>query len=163
MDQDSKIILITSDKKEKEIGKNASLRSGLLKGLMEDFPDNTSFSLNQVDEATLTKIIEYLLHYENSEPDKIDIPLKSSNFKECVSEWDYNFIGEDTDIIFNLLSASNYMDIKALYELCSAKLGSKIKGIPSEKVKKDFGIGALSEKEKEEILNYKNLLEQNIN
>ena len=130
--------------------------------MIGDFPDDAELPLNKVDGETLEKVKEYLVHYENNEPAKIEIPLKSNNFKECVSEWDYNYLGEDIELIFKLMDAANFMNIKNLLELTSAKLGSKIKGTTSESVKKDFEIGELSQEEKEQILNDKKFLEGNI-
>ena len=65
------------------------------------------------------------------------------------------------DLIFNLVSASNYMDIKSLMELTSAKLGSKIKGITSELVKKEFEISESTKEEMDQILSLKKYLEEN--
>ena len=162
MDDDLLIKIKASDGKVVEITKKAIFKSGLLKGIMEDYPDNTEFPLNQVNGAILEKIKEYLIHYQDIEPEKIEIPLKSINFKESVSEWDYNYLGDNIDLIFQILNASNYMDIKPLFELVSAKLGSKIKGITSEKVKNDFEIPEPNEEEQEQIIKDKIYLEQNL-
>ena len=162
MEVDITIKVISSDGKEIEMSKKAASKSNILKGIMEDYPDNTEFPLNNVTSPILEKIKEYLEHYKDKEPEKIEIPLKSNNFKECVSEWDYNYLGENIDLIFDLINASNFMDIKSLYELASAKLGSKIKGISSESIKKDFEIPELTPEERELILKDKQYLEDNL-
>ena len=162
MELDSTIKLKSSDGKEIEISKKAASRSGLLKGIIEDFPDNTEFPVNQVNGTILEKVKEYLVHYKDEEPPKMEVPLKSTDFKQCVSEWDYNYLGEDIDLIFNLINASNYMDIKPLLEISSAKLGSKIKGTTSESVKKDFEIPELTKEENDQIMNLKKYLEENL-
>ena len=162
MEIDSVVKLKSSDGKEIEIPKKATYRSGLLKGIIEDCPDNTEFPVKQVNSSLLEKIKEYLVHYQDEEPQKIEAPLKSTNFKECVSEWDYNFLGEDIDFIFDLINASNYMDIKPLLEISSAKLGSKIKGMTSETVKKDFEIPPLTKEENDQIMVLKKYLEENL-
>ncbi len=162
MDSDPIIKIKSNDGKEIEISRNAACKSGIIKGILEDFPDNTDIPLNQVNGVILEKVKEYLIHYQDEEPPKIEIPLKSIDFKECVPEWDYKFIGEDIDLIFNLLNASNYMDIKSLFELASAKLGSKIKGMTSDSVKGDFEIGELTKEEQEQVLNDKKYLEDNL-
>ena len=162
MELDSIIKLKSSDGKEIEISKKAANKSGLLKGIIEDFPDNTEIPVNQVNSSILEKVKEYLVHYQDEEPPQIEVPLKSMDFKECVSEWDYNYLGEDIDLIFNLINASNYMDIKSLLEIASAKLGSKIKGMTSEAVKKDFEIPELTKEENDQIMNLKKYLEENL-
>ena len=162
MDNDSIIKLKANDGKEIEISKKAASKSRILKGILEDYTDDTEIPLNKVNGPILEKVKDYLVHYQDEEPPKIEVPLKSINFKECVSEWDYNFLGEDIEVIFGLLNASNYMDIKPLFELASAKLGSKIKGMTSETVKNDFGIGELTKEEQEQVLIDKQYLEDNL-
>ena len=162
MESDSIIKLKSSDGKEIEISKKAATRSVLIKGIIEDYPDNTEITVNQVNGSILEKIKEYLDHYKDEEPQQIEVPLKSMDFKECVSEWDYNYLGEDIDLIFNLIDALNYMDIKSLLEIASAKLGSKIKGMTSETVKKDFEIPELTKEENDQIMNLKKYLEENL-
>ena len=161
-DINEEIQIISSDEKTYNIAKKAAKRSGILKGMMEDFPDDTSFPMKSIKGNILEKIKDYLMHYENVEPEKIEIPLKSNNFSECVNNWDFNFLGNDIDIIFDLLEAANYMDIKPLHELVSAYLGSNIRGINSNGIFKDFEIEELTEKEKEEIMIDKRYLEENL-
>ena len=66
--------------------------------------------------------------------------MPSNNFKECVDEWDYNFTDIRLDIIFELILASNYLDIKSLLELGSAKISSILKGKTTEELKNIFNI-----------------------
>ena len=163
MDEEQNIKMKSNDGKDVEISKKAASRSGVLKGIIEDYPDNAEFPINNVNGVILEKVKEYLEHYKDEEPEKIQIPLKDIEFKNCVNEWDYNFLGEDIDFIFNILSAANYMDIKPLLELSSAKLGSKIKGMKSDSVKKDFEIGELTDEEKQQIYEDKKYLEEQNN
>ena len=144
------------------ISKKAAMRSGILKGMIEDFPDESLFPMKSIKGNILEKIKDYLMHYKDEEPQKIEIPLKSNNFNECVNNWDFNFLGNDIDIIFDLLEAANYMDIKPLHELVSAFLGSNIRGINSNSIFKDFEIDELTENEKKEMLGNKKYLEENL-
>ena len=54
------------------------------------------------------------------------------------------------------------MDIKPLLELTSAKLGSKIKGMTSDKIKQDFEIPPLTNEEKNDMINDRKYLEENL-
>ena len=86
------------------------------------------------------------MHYQDvEEPPKIAKPLKSNDFKECCEdEWDYNFVGDNNDEILALIRASNYLDVKPLLELLSAKVACKIRGTTTESIRKDFGIDNIS-------------------
>ena len=162
MDLDAEIQISSSDGKIINISKKAANRSGILKGMMEDFPDELSFPMKTIKGNILEKIKNYLMHYKDEEPKEIEIPLKSNNFSECVNNWDFNFLGSDIDTIFDLLEAANYLDIKPLHELVSAFLGANIRGINSNAIIKDFEIDELSENEKNEMMNDKKYLEENL-
>ena len=140
MDAEKKITLVSSDSEKIEVSAKAVQRSVLVKGIIEDYPDDAEVPLNNVKSKTLKKIKEYLEHYENEEPKEIERPLPSQKFKECVGEWDYNFIELDLDDTFEIILGANYMDIKPLLELASAKVASIIKGKTTEEIRKTFGI-----------------------
>ena len=140
MDVDKKITLVSSDGEKIEISSKAVQRSVLVKGIIEDYPDDAEVPLNNVKSNILKKIKEYLEHYENTEPKEIERPLPSQNFKDCVDEWDNTYIDVDLDLIFELILGANYMDIKPLLELASAKVASIIKGKTTEEIRKTFGI-----------------------
>ena len=162
MEVDAEIQISSSEGKIYKITKKAAMRSGILKGMMEDYPDEETFPMKNIKGNIMEKIKDYLMHYENEEPQEISIPLKSNNFSECVNAWDYNFLGNDFDIVLELLTAANYLDIKPLYELISAFLGANIRGINSNNIFKDFEIDELTEKEKEGMLLDKKYLEENL-
>ena len=162
MEENEEIQISSCEGNIYKISKKAAMRSGIIKGMIEDFPDDISFPMKSIKGNILEKIKEYLMHYKDEEPQKIEIPLKSNNFSECINNWDFNFLGNDIDIIFDLLEAANYMDIKPLHELVSAYLGSNIRGINSNSILKDFEIEKLSDIEKQEILNDKKYLEENL-
>ena len=103
MDADKKITLVSSDGEKVEISSKAVQRSVLVKGIIEDYPDDAEVPLNNVKSNILKKIKEYLEHYENEDPKEIDRPLPSQNFKECVDEWDFKYIDVDLELIFILL------------------------------------------------------------
>ena len=167
MEEHEKIIKLKSkvDNYEIELTKKAAMRSELLKGLINDYPDETIFNIDQVNKEALDKIKEYLQHYQDTEPKEIQRPLPSSDFKECVDEWDNKFIcNEDNiEVLENLILAANYMDIKPLLNLLSAKIALKIKGINTSTIRKVFEISNLNKKEKEQLLGDKKYLEENFN
>ena len=140
MDVDKKITLVSSDGEKVEISNKAVQRSVLVKGIIEDYPDDAEVPLNNVKSNILKKIKEYLEHYENTEPKEIERPLPSQNFKECVDEWDNNYINVKINMILYLILGANYMDIKPLLELASSKVASIIKSKTTEEIRKTFNI-----------------------
>jgi S-phase kinase-associated protein 1 len=138
---DSKTItLVSSDGEKYQISEKAAKRSQLIKGVLDDFPDDPEVPLHNVKSSILEKIIKYLEYYKDTEPREIEKPLPSNNFNECVDAWDYNFIDQELDVIFEVILAANYMDIKPLMELASSKVASIIKGKTPEDIRKTFNI-----------------------
>ena len=140
MDAEKNITLISSDGEKVVISSKAVQRSVLVKGIIEDYPDDAEVPLNNVKSNILKKIKEYLDHYENQEPKNIERPLPSQNFQDCVDDWDFKYIDVEKDLIFELILGANYMDIKPLLELASAKVASIIKGKTTEEIRKTLGI-----------------------
>ena len=140
MDIDKKITLVSSDGEKVEISSKAVQRSVLVKGIIEDYPDDAEVPLNNIKSPILKKIKEYLEHYENQEPKVIERPLVNPNFKECVDEWDYKYIDIELEMIFEILLGANYMDIKSLLDLSSSKIASIIKGKNTEDIRKSFNL-----------------------
>ena len=166
MDAEKMIKVKAADGKLVELSTKAATKSSVLKGLIEDYPENDELPLpeNTVNGNELEKIKDYLMHYQDvEEPPKIAKPLKSNDFKECCEdEWDYNFVGDNNDEILALIRASNYLDIKPLLELLSAKVACKIRGTTTESIRKDFGIENINKDEEAQINADKKYLEENL-
>ena len=137
---DKLITLVSSDGEKMQISAKAAQRSQLVKGIIEDYPDDAEVPLNNVKSNILKKIKEYLEHYQESDPKEIERPLASQNYQDCVEPWDYEFINVDLDLIFEIILAANYMDIKPLLELATSKIASIIKGKTPEEIRKTFNI-----------------------
>ena len=137
---DKMITLVSSDGEKLQVTSKAAQRSQLVKGIIEDYPDDAEVPLNNVKSNILKKIKEYLDHYQDVDPKEIERPLASQNYQECVDAWDFEFINVDLDLIFEIILAANYMDIKPLLELASSKVASIIKGKTPEEIRKTFNI-----------------------
>ena len=141
VEYDNKVIMISSDGQKFEISAKAAMRSQIVKeNIIGNNQEEIEFKVNNIKGDILKKVVEYLEHYENEEPKEIERPLPSLNFQECVDEWDYNFIDIYLDTIFEIILASNYLDISPLLELASAKIASVIKGKTTEELRQTFGI-----------------------
>ena len=161
MDSGKTIKVKSSDGKVIELSTKAASRSKLLSGIIEDYPEDSEFPLNKINGATLEKVKEYLSHYQDSEPRQIEKPLQK-DFKDCVDEWDYKFIGDDNSQILALIFAANFMDIKPLLELAAAKVATLIRGTTTESIRKDFDIKDISEEEDKQMQKDKSYLEKNL-
>jgi len=59
---------------------------------------------------------------------------------DMVSEWDADFVNVDQKLLFELVLAANYMDIKSLLDLTCAKVASMIKGKTPDEIRETFNI-----------------------
>ena len=90
---------------------------------------------------TLKRIVEYLIHYKNSEPKDIPKPLQDSKLDKILDKWDYDFIiGVSMPDCIDLINATNYMDIPSLLKLACARIAARMIELPLEEVQKTFGI-----------------------
>ncbi len=138
---DSKqITIVSSDGEKFQISEKAARKSALIKGVIDDYPDDPEVPLHNVKAGILQKIISYLEYYKDNDPRELERPLPSANFAECVDSWDYQFIELDLELIFELILAANYMDIRPLMDLACAKVASIIKGKSPEEIRKVFNI-----------------------
>ena len=59
---------------------------------------------------------------------------------EIVQEWYAHFVAVEQDVLFELILAANFMDIKPLLDLTCASVASMIKGKTPEEIRKTFNI-----------------------
>ncbi len=86
--------------------------------------------LPNVKSNILKKIIEYCTYVkENGLPPEIEKPLRSANMHEVVDAWYANFVEVEQEILFEIILAANYLDIKSLLELSCATVACMMKGI----------------------------------
>ena len=150
------LTLVSSEGEKMQISVKAAQRSQMIKRIIDDFPNETEIPLNNVKSNILKKIKEYLDHYQDTDPKEIERPLASQNYQECVDPWDFEFINVDLDLIFEIILASNYMDIKPLLELASSKVASIIKGKTPEEIRKTFNIQKEFTPEEEQLIREEN-------
>jgi S-phase kinase-associated protein 1 len=136
---------------EKSCGK-----SNLLKGLIQDYTEDTDIPMPDIKGDVLKKVVEYLTHYKETDPKEIPKPLPSANLLDVTDEWDVAYINSvDLDGNFDIINAANYMDIKPLLDLSCAKIASLMKGKTAEEIRTMFNIECdLTEEELKEYEEY---------
>lgn len=145
MAEDNKNVRLVSVEGESyEVPLDVAKMSELVKNMIDDDQDEEEaqeIPLPNVKSPILAKVIEYLEHYNKSEAmTEIEKPLKSANMHEVVQEWYANYVTVEQDILFELILAANYLDIKPLLDLTCATVASMIKGKTPEEIRKVFNI-----------------------
>ena len=135
-----KVKLTTLDGEIVEVDKEVACKSILVKGIVDDSGVEDEIPLASVKKAILDKVIEYCTHITENTPPEIEKPLRSNNLNDVVNEWYANFVDLEQEILFELILASNFMDIKSLLELACAKVASLVKGMTIPETRKFFNI-----------------------
>jgi S-phase kinase-associated protein 1 len=150
------IILISSDEQRIKVDSKIIEKSYFLKNKIGNSNKKIEINLPEINSKTLQKIVNYLIHYKDKEPQQIPKPLSTNNLNNVTDEWDINFI-KDMDInnIYELINASNYLEIPSLLDLACAYVITLIKGKSIEEMRKLFNIECdLSEEQIKEYENY---------
>lgn len=134
------ITLTSSEGNEYTVDREAAIISFLIKEIIEDDENDITIPLPNVNDSTLTKVIEFMVHYSDEPMTKIEKPLRSSVMEENVSEWYAKFVDIEQEQLFNLILAANYMDISSLLNLSCAKVASLIKGKSPQEIRNIFNI-----------------------
>jgi len=71
---------------------------------------------------------------------EIEKPLKSQNMQDVVQKWYADFVNVEQVLLFELILAANYLDIKPLLDLTCATVASMIKGKSPEDIRATFNI-----------------------
>ncbi len=87
-----------------------------------------SVPLASVKSPVLAKIVEFCKHHVDEPLPAIEKPLRSSVMAEIVPEWDAAFVNIEEELLFEIILAANYMDIKPLLDLTCAKVAANIRG-----------------------------------
>ena len=147
------------------------MASELCKTTLEGDKDANEIPLYHIEGVIVQKVIDYLTYHLKIPPRKIEKPLVSSNMRDLVDAWDVSFIeaGEPTvfvgpnatptppsaaaqELLFKLLLAANYLNIKSLLQLTCAKVASLIKGKIPNQIRSTFNIrNDYTQAEEEEV------------
>ena len=136
---DHTVKLLSQENEEFEVPFAVAQMSELVKTMTDD-GDMEEVPLPNVKSHILAKVLEFCKRHVTDPLPEIEKPLKSNNLGEVVPEWDSKFVEVGQEILFELILAANYMDIKTLMDLSCAKVATMIMGKTPEEIRKQFNI-----------------------
>ena len=140
-----KVWLASNDSAIIEVDRVVAERSMLIKNMLEDIGDEginaeNPIPIPNVNEAVLRKVIEWCDHHRNdplqTQDDDSDARKKTTD----IEEWDQKFMQVDQEMLFEIILASNYLDIKPLLDVGCKTVANMIKGKSPEEIRKTFNI-----------------------
>lgn len=124
-----------------EVAKMSTLIATTIDDDAEDDEDEVrEIPLPNVKDSVLSKVIEYCTYYKQEPMTAIQTPLKSSKIEELVQPWYAKFVKVDQSLLFELVTAANFMDIKPLLDLTCLAVSVLIKGKQASELRSMFNI-----------------------
>ncbi|KAJ6588037.1 S-phase kinase-associated protein 1A-like protein [Mycena capillaripes] len=160
------VLLVTSDNKQFLTEKDVVERSVVIKDMIEVVGQlDEPIHLHNVSSSILEKVIEYC-EYHRGEP----LPTNNSeqsqdgtrNRTTDFSEWDQKFILVDEEMLFEIILAANYLDIKPLSDLGCKTIADMIKGKTPDEMLKFFNVVNEFTPEEEAMIKMQNEWEENL-
>ncbi|KAK4120636.1 Skp1-domain-containing protein [Parathielavia appendiculata] len=129
-----------------EIPRSAAEHSVVVRQLLEDF---SSLEFGQsvipisvnVSEECLDKVFEWTTHWRDA-PKAADDGAAAGNVTAVeFTPWDDQFFSNvDQDMLFEILVATNYLDIKPLYDMACQIVADMIRGKSTEEIRQILNI-----------------------
>ncbi|KLU81215.1 E3 ubiquitin ligase complex SCF subunit scon-3 [Magnaporthiopsis poae ATCC 64411] len=139
-----KVSLQSNDGNAIEVDRAVACRSRLIKDLIsdlgEDMVASTPIPIPNVTEAVLRKVLEWCEHHRNDPAQTNDEDTENRKKTTDIDEWDQKFMQVDQEMLFEIILASNYLDIKPLLDVGCKTVANMIKGKSPEEIRKTFNI-----------------------
>ncbi|RLN11279.1 SKP1-like protein 1A [Panicum miliaceum] len=154
------VTLISSDDERFEVPEAAATMSQTIRHMIEDGCTDGGIPLPNVTARTLAKVLEYCnKHAAAAAATGAESGSSSSAASEGkaddgvdLASFDKAFVDVDKDTLYDLLLAANFLDVKALLDLCCQKVADMIRGKTPEQIRQTFGIkNDFSPEEEEQI------------
>ncbi|KAL4788013.1 E3 ubiquitin ligase complex SCF subunit sconC [Aspergillus varians] len=135
------LTLVSSDEKPMQVARDVAERSILIKNLLDDLgdPNGEPIPIPNVTENVLNKVLEWCHHHRSDPPSSTDDD-DSRRKTTDIEEWDQKFMQVDQEMLFEIILAANYLDIKPLLDIGCKTVANMIKGKSPEEIRKTFNI-----------------------
>ncbi|KAI8536962.1 hypothetical protein RHMOL_Rhmol10G0297700 [Rhododendron molle] len=141
-----KITLKSSDGEAFEVEEVVALESQTIKHMIEDDCADSVIPLPNVTSKILAKVIEYCKKH-------VETPkTEDRSAEDELKTWDAEFVKVEQPVLFDLILAANYLNIKSLLDLTCQTVADMIKGKTPEEIRKTFNIkNDFTPEEEEEV------------
>jgi len=134
---------ISSDGEKFEVPLNVAKMSTLVQNTLGEDDEDFEADINcpKVSGTILKKVVAYCTHYQEEEMQKIETPLQGDTIEEIVKpDWYADFCDVDREVLFQLVAAANFMDIKPLLDLTCLAVSVSIKGKSVQELRQIFNL-----------------------
>ncbi|KAI4151894.1 MAG: hypothetical protein LQ340_003214 [Diploschistes diacapsis] len=127
-----------------EVDREPMMRSVLISNMIGDIAEadfeEHPIPLHNVSRNVLEKVVEWCKHHQNDPITNQDDDSESRKKSTDIDDWDQKFMQVDQEMLFEIILAANYMDIKPLLDVGCKTVANMIKGKSPEEIRKTFNI-----------------------
>ncbi|KAL8843131.1 MAG: hypothetical protein Q9170_000261 [Blastenia crenularia] len=137
------ITLQSSDGTPITVARDIAERSILVKNMIEDIGEEAmeeAIPIPNVNEPVLRKVVDWCTHHRADPPATAEDESDSRKKTTDIDEWDQKFMQVDQEMLFEIILAANYLDIKPLLDVGCKTVANMIKGKSPEEIRKTFNI-----------------------
>ncbi|ODQ81863.1 hypothetical protein BABINDRAFT_160094, partial [Babjeviella inositovora NRRL Y-12698] len=143
MSDTPKVIIVSSDNGKFPVEQKVAEKSVLIKKMIEDLAPNgleEDFEIPtpNVRSNVLKAVLEWCEHHKDTEfPDEDDDDTRKIT---PVDDWDKNFLQVDQEMLYEIILAANYLNIRPLLDAGCKVVAEMIRGKSPEEIRKTFNI-----------------------
>jgi len=140
-----KVILESSDLQNFPVDVEIAKMSTTIKTMLEDLGvsseegNEEKIPLPNVRGEILKRVIEWSEKHQGDPPVADDDDTREKRTDD-ISQWDQEFLKVEQAILFDLILAANYLDIKGLLDVTCKTVANMIKGKTPEEIRRTFNI-----------------------
>lgn len=134
------VVLLSPEGERFTVPRRVAAMSDLIKTMIEDSNGMEEIPVMDVKGSVLSKVIDFCKHHVDNKLPEIEKPLRSANLEDIVPAWDAAFVNVEQEVLFEIILAADFLDIKSLLDLACAKVASMIKGKAPEEIRRTFNI-----------------------
>ena len=142
----STVTLICSDDIEIAVDRHVAEQSIIIRDMLEDLGDcDEAIPIVEVDSSVMSKVVEWCTHHRNDPRPSDNTTAGDDDGKrpkstEISDSWDQDYMQVEQEMVFQIILAANYLDIKGLLDLGCKAVAKMIEGKTTEQLRDQFGI-----------------------
>lgn len=134
------VVLRSSDGHTFKVEEKVAFESQTIKNMIEDCDDSSFYPLPNVTADVMAKVIEYCKRHVEAADHKAQADPTNNVAKDDLKAFDTEFMKVDQNMLFELILAANYLNIKNLLDLGCQTAADMIKDKTPEEVRRIFNI-----------------------
>lgn len=148
------VTLKSCDNEEFTVEQDVAFQSITVKNMIEDTGGEDTVPLPNVNSRVLSKILEFCTHHvkEGKKVEDASDEATKRKVEQEIDDWDKDFMKVDQAVLYDLILAANYLNIKTLLDLCCKTVADIIRGKTPEEIRQHFHIkNDFTPEEEEEV------------